>query len=374
MAWYDEILNQASNPLTGVGEKFKDLNILGASVPKQYEQMQQAGLLGPGVYEAAIQDADTRGKRNALIQGLLAYGTQDFNKGYGSILPYLAKPVAAAMGAAQQTYDELPQDAMRNIELSQFKRKQDLETDRLAMIEKLKSSSNISDSEREMLPFMTMAQLIEANKPTTYKAPTTNKRYFTKDGVRYIQDQIFDNSKGTFSDVGEPRTEFKPTEYEPSNPTKTQIETIKVKLGKKFPGLSNDAITESVGYIWDAVDKDIFTNKSPLNITVDNVIKDFENKGVLTNEETFWGFGPDTTKLNPERISGDNVMQTPEEVVEEEAQVVAKPSSGLQGRGRKQAEEAMKEKESEVKQKPKTIVFKKIVYRLGTDGKYYPIK
>ena len=373
MAWYDDLLNKEKNPLAGVGESLTKLNLFGAEVPEQFTQMNDAGLLGKGVYEAAIADADKRSKRDAIIQGLLAYGSQDFNRNTGSIIPYLTKPVAVAMNAAQKPYDKLSTNAMRNIELSEFKRKQDLETNKLTMMEKLKNSPNISDSEKEMLPFMSMAQLIDANKPTTYTAPSTDEVYFTKDGVDYVQDQIFDRSKGTYSNKGEPRVRFKPTEYKPSNPTKTQIETIKVKLGKKFPSLSNDAITESVGYIWDAVDKDVFTNKSPLNTSVDNVIKDFENKGVLTNEETFWGLF-DKDKLNPERLYGDNLVQPLEKVAEEEAQVVAKPSTGLQGRSRKQAEEAIKEKESEIKQKPKTRVFKKIVYRLGTDGKYYPIK
>lgn len=373
MAWYDDILNKASNPLAGVGESISNLNLFGAEVPEQFTQMRDAGLLGEGAYEAAIADADKRSKRDAIIQGLLAYGSQDFNRNTGSIIPYLTKPVAVAMSAAQKPYDKLSTNAMRNIELSEFKRKQDLETDRLSMIEKLKSNPNISDEERQMLPFMTTPQLVEAIKPTTYKAPTTDEVYFTKDGVEYIQEQVFNPSTGTYSNKGEPRVRFKPTEYKPSNPTKTQEELIKVKLKNAFPGLSSDEITESVGYVWDVVDKDVFTNKSPINTSVDNVIKDFINKGVLTNEETFWGMRDNAT-LNPERIYGDNVMQPPEEVVEEEAQVVAKPSTGLQGRSRKQAEEAIKEKESEIKQKPKTRVFKKIVYRLGTDGKYYPIK
>ena len=363
MAWYDDILNKASNPLAGVGESISNLNLFGAEVPEQFTQMRDAGLLGEGAYEAAVADADKRSKRDAIIQGLLAYGSQDFNRNTGSIIPYLTKPVAVAMSAAQKPYDKLSTNAMRNIELSEFKRKQDLETDRLAMIEKLKTSPNISDEERQMLQFMTTPQVVEAIKPTTYKAPIPRKKYFTKDGVRYIQDQIFSESTGELSDVGKPRTEFKPTEYKPSNPTKTQEELIKVKLKNAFPGLSDAEVTESVGYVWDVVDKDVFTNKTPVSTSADKVIKDFINRGVLANEEknllNLWGALNDAT-LNPERIDGDSVTQQPEEVVEEKTQVVAKPST---------------EKEDEENiQKPKTRVLKNIVYRLGTDGKYYPTK
>ena len=344
-----DLLRKAKKPFEGVGETFSELNLLGSSVPESFKQMRDVGLLDTNAYNDAVAKADKRGKRNALIQGALRFGLQDFNKNVGSAFNpvYLKSPLLSAIDASQKSYDQLPTNAMKNIQFSEFKRKKDLETSRLAMIEKLKTSPNISDEERQMLPYMTTPQVVEASKPTTYKAPIPRKKYFTKDGVRYVQDQIFNESTGKLSDVGEPRTEFKPTEYKPSNPTKTQEKLIKVKLKNAFPGLSSDEITESIGYVWDVVDKDVFTNKSPINTSVDNVIKDFANKGVITNEKAYWGMFNDAT-LSPEKIYDDNVMQPPEEVKDKE--------------------------EPETKPKPKTIVFKKITYKLGTDDKYYPIE
>jgi hypothetical protein len=159
---------------------------------------------------------------------------------------------------------------------------------------------------------MTMPQLVEAIKPTTYKAPIPRKKYFTKDGVRYIQDQIFSDSLGKFSDVGEPRTEFKPTEYKPSNPTPTQKDFIEQRLIDEFPGINPQNLTKAISYVWGVVDKDVYDNKTSVTASVDKVIKDFEDKGVVTTEEKFGGLFSDT-KLNPERIYGENKMQPLEE-------------------------------------------------------------
>lgn len=127
MAWYDRLLGTASKPFAGVGESFEDLNIFGASVPESFKQMNTAGLLGPGVYEAAIADADKKGKRDAIVQGLLSFGTQNFNKGVGSIFnpAYLAKPLGTAIESAQKPYDELSPNVMNLEKLKEFKRTSD---------------------------------------------------------------------------------------------------------------------------------------------------------------------------------------------------------------------------------------------------------
>ena len=125
MAWYDDLLSKENNPLAGVGESLTKLNLFGAEVPEQFTQMNDAGLLGKGVYEAAIADADKRSKRDAIIQGLLAYGSQDFNRNTGSIIPYLTKPVAVAMNAAQKPYDKLSTNAMNTENFKQLKLERD---------------------------------------------------------------------------------------------------------------------------------------------------------------------------------------------------------------------------------------------------------
>lgn len=118
-----DILNK--NPFEGVGESLGNLNIFGAEVPKQFTQMKDAGLLSESAYKAAVADADKKSKRDAIIQGLLAYGSQDFNRNTGSILPYLSKPIAVAMSAAQNPYDKLTSNVMNLEKFKEIKRKKD---------------------------------------------------------------------------------------------------------------------------------------------------------------------------------------------------------------------------------------------------------
>ena len=125
MAWYDDLLSKENNPLAGVGDSFKNINLFGAEVPEQFTQMREAGLLTPEAYTTAVNKADKSSKRNAIIQGLLAYGSQDFNRNTGSILPYLTKPIAVAMNAAQKEYDVLPTQVTNLSALKEMKRKQD---------------------------------------------------------------------------------------------------------------------------------------------------------------------------------------------------------------------------------------------------------
>ena len=128
MAWYDDLLSKENNPLAGVGDSFKNINLFGAEVPEQFTQMREAGLLTPEAYTTAVNKADKSSKRNAIIQGLLAYGSQDFNRNTGSILPYLTKPIAVAMNAAQKEYDVLPSQVTNLAALKEMKRKQDSAT------------------------------------------------------------------------------------------------------------------------------------------------------------------------------------------------------------------------------------------------------
>ena len=130
MANYLDFLKNITNPFEGVIDTITKpvdeggINILGASAPKEFEAMKTAGLLTNEEYQDALNKADMRSKRNAIVQGLLGYGLQDFNKGYGSAFDprYLKAGLASAIPAAQKPFDELAPNVMNIEKLKTFKR------------------------------------------------------------------------------------------------------------------------------------------------------------------------------------------------------------------------------------------------------------
>lgn len=133
MANYFDFLKNMTNPFEGVIDTITKpvdeggINILGASAPKEFEAMKTAGLLTNEEYQDALNKADMRSKRNAIVQGLLGYGLQDFNKGYGSAFDprYLKTGLASAIPAARKPFDELAPNVMNIEKLKTFKRDSD---------------------------------------------------------------------------------------------------------------------------------------------------------------------------------------------------------------------------------------------------------
>lgn len=108
------------NPFAGVGETFKEMNIFGVTTPESVKQMESLGLLESD----QIQAAKTRGLRDAIVQGLIAYGSQDFNKNLGTAFApaYLLPALGVAMKTAQEPVSKLPEDVMNLEKLKTFKR------------------------------------------------------------------------------------------------------------------------------------------------------------------------------------------------------------------------------------------------------------
>ena len=208
MANYFDFMKDLKNPFAGMGKSITDplakggLSILGSEVPEEYAAYENAGLLGPGVYDKSIAAAKTRGNRNAVIQGLLKFGTQNFNKGVGSIFnpAYLGDPLITAMNASQKQFDKLAPNAMNLEKLKTFKATKDKEVNRLAMVAKIKSNPNLTEAEREMVDFMSMPELIAASKPKIHKAPTKGEREYNENGVQMVQDQLWNSTDKAFVD------------------------------------------------------------------------------------------------------------------------------------------------------------------------------
>ena len=212
MANYFDFMKDLKNPFAGMGKSITDplakggLSILGSEVPEEYAAYENAGLLGPGVYDKSIAAAKTRGNRNAVIQGLLKFGTQNFNKGVGSIFnpAYLGDPLITAMNASQKQFDKLAPNAMNLEKLKTFKATKDKEVNRLAMVAKIKSNPNLTEAEREMVDFMSMPELIAASKPKIHKAPTKGEREYNENGVQMVQDQLWNSTDKAFQDRATP--------------------------------------------------------------------------------------------------------------------------------------------------------------------------
>ena len=74
--WYEQLLNSAQKPFEGVGDSFSEMNFLGASVPESFKMMKSSGLLGDKEYQSAVDKANASGTRNAIIKGIIDYGTR----------------------------------------------------------------------------------------------------------------------------------------------------------------------------------------------------------------------------------------------------------------------------------------------------------
>jgi hypothetical protein len=133
MANYFNFLKNMTNPFEGVIDTITDpvneggINIFGAGVDKNFEAMKTAGLLTNEEYKTALNNADKQSKRNAIVQGFLGYGLQNFDKGYGSALDprYLKAGLASAIPAAQKPFNELAPNVMNIEKLKTFKRDSD---------------------------------------------------------------------------------------------------------------------------------------------------------------------------------------------------------------------------------------------------------
>ena len=182
--YFTNLMKDFENPFTGVGDSFKDLNILGASAPEEFKAMKTAGFLSDTEYQDAINKADTRGKRSAIIQGLLGFGLQNFDKGFGSAFDprYLKAGLAAAIPAAQKPFDKLASNTMNIEKLKEFKAAKDKEVSRLAMIKDFQSGTygtvedgTFTKEQMALFPQLGIAQMYDMIKPKVY-APSNLKK------------------------------------------------------------------------------------------------------------------------------------------------------------------------------------------------------
>ena len=190
MANYFDFIKDLKNPFTGMGKSITDplakggLSILGSEVPQEYTALRDAGLLDKGQYEKSIAGAKTRGNRNAIIQGLLSFAGQDFNKGVGSVFnpAYLSKPIMTAMDTSQKQFDKLAPNVMNLEKLKEFKAAKDKEVSRLAMIKDFQSGTygtvedgTFTKEQMALFPQLNIAQMYDMIKPNVY-APSNLKK------------------------------------------------------------------------------------------------------------------------------------------------------------------------------------------------------
>ena len=190
MANYFDFIKDLKNPFTGMGKSITDplakggLSILGSEVPQEYTALRDAGLLDKGQYEKSIAGAKTRGNRNAIIQGLLSFAGQDFNKGVGSVFnpAYLSKPIMTAMDTSQKPFDKLASNTMNIEKLKEFKAAKDKEVSRLAMIKDFQSGTygtvedgTFTKEQMALFPQLNIAQMYDMIKPNVY-APSNLKK------------------------------------------------------------------------------------------------------------------------------------------------------------------------------------------------------
>tara|TARA_R110000803_G_scaffold61313_1_gene121106 strand:+ start:515 stop:1624 length:1110 start_codon:yes stop_codon:yes gene_type:complete len=165
MAWYDDVLKTVQKPFEGVGDAFSEMNLLGASVPESFEMMKSSGLLGEKEYQSAVDKANARGTRNALLKGLIAYGTQDFNKGYGSALDarYLRTPALVGMNESQKALDRLPKDVATQYQMAGLKRTADDAATKAAYVTALKSGKygEFTEAQMDAAGAMSLPQLVD---------------------------------------------------------------------------------------------------------------------------------------------------------------------------------------------------------------------
>lgn len=163
--WYEQLLGAVQKPFEGVGDSFSDLNFLGASVPESFKMMKSSGLLGDKEYQSAIDQANSRGTRNAILKGLISYGTQDFNKGYGSAFDrrYLQKPALTAMSESQKALNKLPTDVATQYQMAGLKRTSDDATTKAAYVKALKSGKygEFTDAQMDAAGAMSLPQLVD---------------------------------------------------------------------------------------------------------------------------------------------------------------------------------------------------------------------
>jgi len=163
--WYEQLLGAVQKPFEGVGDSFSDLNFLGGSVPESFKMMKDSGLLGDKEYQSAIDKANTTGTRNAILKGLISYGTQDFNKGYGSAFDrrYLREPALTAMSESQKALNKLPTDVATQYQMAGLKRTADDASTRAAYVQALKSGKygEFTDAQLDLAGSMTTPQLVD---------------------------------------------------------------------------------------------------------------------------------------------------------------------------------------------------------------------
>jgi len=146
--------------------------------PRYSGKLEELGLLEAGDLEAA--------KKQSIFQGLLGAGlgylAQPKNKGYGSMLPYLAKAGMQGLEASKAPYKQLTQDALMNQKLK------DVEYQRGER--KYTSAKRLKDDEYEskerkyqndqrVLAAEKLARLNEISKMPLFKNTVTNRPNLT---------------------------------------------------------------------------------------------------------------------------------------------------------------------------------------------------
>jgi|TARA_R110000803_G_scaffold17556_2_gene47336 hypothetical protein len=193
--YFTDLMKDFENPFIGVGDSFKGLNILGAEVPQEFEALKSAGLLSDEEYTKQVNAADTRGKRSAIIKGLLSFAGQNFNKNQGTIFSpqYLSKPLLTAMDASQKSFDKLAPAAMNIEKLKEFKRTKD-KTQSLAdiMAKGMFNDGKFNDKivgnlykEGHLAEANTVAAMIARSKAAIKTLKDTHTLKKGKDGIFY---------------------------------------------------------------------------------------------------------------------------------------------------------------------------------------------
>ena len=144
----------------------KDTTIFGASPPQYATRAMQLGLLEPDAIKNATKQSNFQGGLNTL----LALAGQTYDKGYGSIVPYLAQAYGTGVQAAQNPYTQLGKDMQYKQQFDEYEKKKKIED----LSSNLFSTTNATTQPGVYQPKANLSPIDAANPAGLNIAPNFN--------------------------------------------------------------------------------------------------------------------------------------------------------------------------------------------------------
>lgn len=145
-------------------------------------QLKNRGLINAEDYDKAQKSSIGRG----LLDFGLNYFAQDFNKNYGSALPYLAKPILSGLSAAEKPFEQLQKNILTTDKFETMAKQNELR-DKLLLDPRVKGNplyEGIANKDAYQL-----ATLLAKNKDQNLFSKDSQSKY-TPDSVKLALDAI----------------------------------------------------------------------------------------------------------------------------------------------------------------------------------------